>query len=278
MTEPRTPEPNGSPDPLGSTSSASTGLTGIPSVDPDASPPAAVPTMPPWSASTVSPTPVLPGGPDATEIARESFENLATTTRTWLAGLDPTGWRPTLIVAGILAALVLGTQLINAAIPVPGSRPLPGQSTGPSVPGAPVVVAGDVRFVLVSGWQITQRYADQLPGVGVQKGDVRMEIRATVAPSSGSANDLLQQFRAILARQLAAFQSTPPSPVSTNGMNGLGVQYQGTNRNGNVQEGVMYVFISPSGTGILAHAGGQRGSIEPLLEEIQAMVGSLEAS
>lgn len=288
MTEPRTPEPSPSAQPLGASPPSAT--SGVPGVDPTAAPPSPAPTM--QSSSGPAPgaaPPVLvapgsvpvgsvPAGPDAAEVARETLENLTATTRHWLAGLDPTGWRPTLIVAGIIAALVLGTQLINAAIPTPGARPVPGVPSvpGPTGPGATVAIGDNARFTLVSGWQITDRYTDQFPGVAIQKGDVFMEVRATATRTNAAASDLLAQFRGIIAAQLAGFQSTTPSPVSTSSLNGLRTNYQGTNKNGNVQEGVMFVFVSPSGTGILAHAGGQRGSIEPLLNEIQAMVDSLE--
>lgn len=39
----------------------------------------------------------------------------------------------------------------------------------------------------------------------------------------------------------------------------------------------MVVLVSPSGIGILAHAGGQRGSLEPVASQIESMIASLEA-
>jgi hypothetical protein len=258
-----------------------TGLTGVPGIDPVAAPPSPAPTAPAWSmapAGAGAPAAVVPPGPDAGDVARETIQTFTTTTRTLLSGLDPTGWRPTLIVAGVLIAIVLGTQLLNAIIPVPGARPGVNPGTGPRpVPGGQVQVTPNVRFTLAPGWQVTRQFTDELPGVAVQKGDVFMEVRATAGPASGDAATLLEQFRQILAGQLAGFGSTQPTPYGTGGLNGLRLQYQGTNQNGNVQEGLMVVVVSPSQTGILAHAGGQRGSLEPLSNEIGAMVGSLEA-
>jgi hypothetical protein len=220
----------------------------------------------------------VPPGPDAGDVARETIQTFTTTTRTLLSGLDPTGWRPTLIVAGVLIAIVLGHPAAERDHPGPGRAP--GRQPGhrpPARPGRPG--PGDAERALHAGARLAGDASvhRRAAGVAVQKGDVFMEVRATAGPASGDAATLLEQFRQILAGQLAGFGSTQPTPYGTGGLNGLRLQYQGTNQNGNVQEGLMVVVVSPSQTGILAHAGGQRGSLEPLSNEIGAMVGSLEA-
>lgn len=219
-------------------------------------------------------------GPDTGHAASEALGSLSTTTPTSLSGLDPTGWRATLIVAGILIALVLGTQLINWAIPTPARTGSVGGSVpGATRPGAPIQVTNGLSFLPVGGWQEAQRFSDDLPGVRLQKGNVIFEVRTTRERFAGSVTDLLDRVFGRVASDLSGSQHTEPRPVPLgNGLNGVRLSYQGTNTgNGRVQEGELTVFMSPSGVGILAHAAGQQGSIESLLDEIHTMIGTLEA-
>lgn len=238
----------------------------------------------PGPAATTGPTvgpagPAAPTGPTVGRAASETVAALSTTTRTFLSGLDPTGWRPTLTVAGILIALVLGTQLINGVIPASartrtGTPGVPGETR----PGSPIQVTDGLTFLPYTGWQEARRYTDDLPGVVLQKGNVIFEVRATRDAFGGSLTDFLNRVANQVASQLSGFQYTEPRPIPLgNGLNGVRLTYQGTNNsNGRVQEGEMTVFLTPSGVGILAHAAGQQGSIDPLLNEVHAMLGTLE--
>jgi len=240
------------------------------------SPPGA-PTAPPGA--TVLPPGV--GGPtageQASELARETFETVNIRTRAFVRTLDPRGIRPTLIVAGIITALVLGTQLLNGVIATPGPRfgPNPGVS-GPTAPGSPIDVNAHLRFRVAAGWQPQQQFTDDLPGVLLQKGNAYLEARATRGASGVQLSAFLAKLTTIISGQLSGYQATQPSPTSINGLGGLRIDYAGLNTNGVVQEGEITVVMTPDGTAFMAHAFGQQGSVSPLLGEVRDMMSTLE--
>ncbi len=68
--------------------------------------------------------------------------------RAVLGRLDPTGWRPTLIVGAVLLAVVFGTQFVNALVPNRATGP------GPSIPqGSAVEIGAGVYLRAQAGWQ-----------------------------------------------------------------------------------------------------------------------------
>jgi len=73
--------------------------------------PAAVPAFVPTSAATPPPAAAF-----------------ATRTGSWFSGLDPRGWRTTLVVAAIMIGTVIGANIVNAAVPLPAD---PSSAAGP---------------------------------------------------------------------------------------------------------------------------------------------------
>ena len=134
-----------------------------------------------------------PAVANAEQVARDTAAVVATQTRAWWGRLDPQGKRPTLIVAGALVALVLGTQVVNGLIPIPSQVP-----GGPSNVGArPVDIGLGARVYVLPGWQQLEA-GSALQGVRLQKGSVVVDFRVTqftgdhVALLNAYVNQILQ--------------------------------------------------------------------------------------
>jgi hypothetical protein len=133
-------------------------------------PPAASPappagTPPVWGSPTDAPP--AAGAPTST-----AQVGLATRSGSWFAGLDPRGWRTTIVAAVLMFGVVFGVNLVNAAVPLPADpgqldpgsgvpgmpTPGPGQPTtppvepGPVEPGAGVDVGSGVVAYPPAGW------------------------------------------------------------------------------------------------------------------------------
>ena len=131
-------------------------------------------------------------------MARETAAVVATQTRAWWGRLDPQGKRPTLIVAGVLAALVIGTQVVNGFIPIPNQVPgVPSNPGGPNVGARPVDIGLGARIYVLPGWQQLEA-GGALQGVRLQKGSVVVDFRVTqftgdhVALLTAYVNQILQ--------------------------------------------------------------------------------------
>ena len=156
-----------------------------------APPPPAAPSPPaPPPVGGFAPAPPPPAVATAEQVARDTAAQVAGRTRAWWGRLDPQGKRPTVIVAGVLAAIVLGTQVVNGIIPVPGqcpdrSRRLDPRRRSDDNPGA-ARRSGPARSTSAWGCASTcfpagssSRPSGALAGVRLQKGSVVVDVRVT---------------------------------------------------------------------------------------------------
>src|SRR5438874_1537176 len=101
---------------VGSAIRAASGMQPAPAIQP-------TPAMQP---AGVAAQPVPPAVAAAEAAARQAAQQISARGRAWWGQLDPAGRRPTLIVAGVLIAIVLGSQFLNALIPAPRGTIGPG--------------------------------------------------------------------------------------------------------------------------------------------------------
>jgi hypothetical protein len=222
------------------------------------------------------PAPPPPAVANAEQVAREAAAAVATQTRAWWGRLDPQGKKPTLIVAGVLAALVLGTQIVNGVIPIPNQAPGgPSNPGGPTVGARPVDVGLGARVYVLPGWQQLDA-GGALQGVRLQKGSVVLDVRVTqfggdhVALLTAYVNQILQPD----AQQLNVNGVTV---VPVNGKTAARATYLGLfNGVTGAVEGELTTLVSAGGVGVIVDAWGAQGSLAPALGEVHAMIDTIE--
>jgi hypothetical protein len=213
---------------------------------------------------------------NAEQVARETASAAATQARAWWGRLDPQGKKPTLIVAGVLVALVLGTQVVNGIIPVPSQSPGgPSNPGGPTVGARPVDVGLGVRVYVLPGWQQLDA-GGALQGVRLQKGSVVLDLRVTqftgdhVALLTAYVNQILQPD----AQQLNVNGVTV---VPVNGRTAARATYLGLfNGVTGAVEGELTTLVSAGGVGVIVDAWGAQGSLSTGIDEVHAMVNTIE--
>jgi len=137
------------------------------------------------------------------------FSGVAIRGRAVLGRLDPTGWRPTIMVASVLLAVVFGTQIINAALPA--ARPV---GPGPvAAPGTAIPVGNGVYIYPPQGW-VAQ--AAGSAAVRLTKGSVELYARTDLTGDPATMLDTyVRQVLETAASQLTVTTPAPPT-VTTN--------------------------------------------------------------
>src|SRR5207248_3756516 len=155
----------------GSAIRAASGMQPAPAIQP-------TPAMQP---AGVAAQPVPPAVAAAEAAARQAAQQISARGRAWWGQLDPAGRRPTLIVAGVLIAIVLGSQFLNALIPAPRGTIGPGGGgvgggggTQPPA-GKPVDIGSGIRVTPPPGW-VAVGDPLALQGVRFQKGGVTVDV------------------------------------------------------------------------------------------------------
>jgi hypothetical protein len=233
-----------------------------------------------------SPAPPPPAVAAAEQAAREAATQVAARTRAWWGRLDPTGKRPTLIVAGVLAAVVLGTQVLNGIIPVPNpspagpGTPIPGG--GPTTPGGgpiagarPIEVGMGVRVYAPPAWQQLDA-SGALTGIRLQNGSVVIDVRVT--QFGGNHVDLVSAYvNQILQPDSQNLNVGQVNVVAGNGRTAARATYLGlfNGVTGSV-EGELTAFVFPNGIGVIVDAWGAQGSLANAIAEIHAIIETIE--
>jgi hypothetical protein len=198
--------------------------------------------------------------------------------RAWWGQLDPTGKRPTLIVAAVLIVLVIGSQFLNALVPVSAGADngLPGDAQRQPANGSPVDIGNGVRVTPPAGW-VAVGAPVGLPGVRFQRGAITVEVG--IAAFSASPRDLVLAYvNSVFA---PAVQDVKVSAVSTgvagNGRPTARATYAASFKDfGTAVEGELSGQVSPNGIGIVVNAYGPQGQLAGSLDDVHAFVDTIE--
>jgi hypothetical protein len=212
----------------------------------------------------------------------------ATRTGSWFSGLDPRGWRTTLVVAAIMIGTVIGANIVNAAVPlpadpssaagpgpgVPGATPLPGDPAppdrGPVSPGTPVDVGSGVALYPPNGWTVT---ASEQGQVVLQKGGVTLV--ATAGAYDGTPAELAAAYSESFFAANGQFSAGEPQSAEIGGsIPAVAFAYAGV-AEGNLVDGVMAVGVA-EGTGVVLNAFAPAGQLEPAIADIDAIATTLQ--
>ncbi len=240
------------------------------------------PGVPAGTMAVAAPGQVPPAVAAAEAAARAAAAQMTLRGRAWLGQLDPTNRKPTLIVAGLLLALVLGSQFINALIPIPRSTGVPGgPPNGGPQPGLgnPVDIGNGVRLTPPAGWVPVGNPAG-LPGVKFQKGATTVEVG--IASFSASPKDLLVAY---VNQVLAPSAQDAKVSAATTGNAGNGrptarATYTGSFKDfGTAVEGELttqVVTIGQNGIGIVVNAYAPQGQLTGSLGDVHAFADTIE--
>jgi hypothetical protein len=210
-----------------------------------------------------------------------------TRTGSWSGGLDPRGWRTTIVVAVIMVGTVLGANLANAAVPLPSSvgvvdpgpgvpgDPTPGQpgappiDPGPGVPGTGLEVGSGVIVQPPDGWSVVGSESGQ---VVLQKGAAVILVLAT--PWTASPVDLVVAYRDSFFEGGQFSADEPQSLQIGNSIPAAGFPYTGVLEGSPVDGAIIAGTASGSGVlvNVIAAAGGLAGAsddVDQLLETVR---------
>ena len=260
--------------------------TGQPAPPPAASP-APVAPPPVAAAAATLPPPAAPvaAAPPAAPVAAV----IATRAGSWFAGLDPRGWRTTIVVAVLLVGTVLGANLVNAAIPLPSNpgpvdpgpgvpgdpNPNPGQPTappvdpGPSVPGAGLKVGSGVVVYPPDGWSVVGSESGQ---VVLQKGAAVILVLGT--PWTTSPLDLVVVYRDAFFKGGQFTANEPQSLQIGNGIPAAGFQYTGVLEGSQVDGAI--IAGAAGGSGVLVNVIASAGGLQGVSDDVDQILGTVQ--
>jgi hypothetical protein len=254
--------------------------TGEPASPPAEPPPAAPPPAVAASPVAVATPPAAPP-PVAAVIANRAGS--------WFAGLDPRGWRTTIVVASLLVGTVLGANLVNAVVPLPSNigavdpgpgvpgnpDPDPGQPTappidpGPGVPGAGLEVGSGVVVYPPDGWSVVGSESGQ---VVLQKGAAVIVVLAT--PWTTSPVDLVVAYRDSFFEGGQLTANEPQSLQIGNGIPAAGFQYTGV-LDGSQVDGAI-IAGAAGGSGVLVNVIASAGGLPGVSDDVDLLVGTVQ--
>lgn len=255
---------------------------GLSAADAPEAPDAAAPT----SASALTP-------PLGTALIELSPTAAAVTTRTgsWFAGLDPRGWRTTLVVAALMVGAVVGANLVNAAVPlpeepaipdvpaptIPGADPGPVEpgpveppaDAGPVTPGSPVEVGHGLVLYPPAGWTVV---AAETGSVALQKGGVILLALAT--PWEGDPASLADTYAQAFFAEGQFQSATPKTGTLGNGVPSVVIGWSGI-VDGSQYDGAIAAGVA-SGTGMVLNAIAPKGQFQGVADDLDAIGETLQ--
>jgi hypothetical protein len=259
-------------------------------------PPAAAPAPPAASPAPPAGTPPVWGSPtDAPPAAGAPTSTaqvgLATRSGSWFAGLDPRGWRTTIVAAVLMFGVVFGVNLVNAAVPLPADpgqldpgsgvpgmpTPGPGQPTtppvepGPVEPGAGVDVGSGVVAYPPAGWSVVGAE----PGQAIlQKGGAVLVIGALPWTDTPLALATAYRDAFFAAGELTA--NEPETGEIGNGIPAVGFGYTGI-LDGTPVDGAMFAGATGT-TGVVVNVFAASGTLRALGDDIDEILATIQVA
>jgi hypothetical protein len=208
------------------------------------------------------------------------------------------GWRTTILSAGLMIGVLFGVNIVNAAVPLPSGPgtvdPGPGVpvdpnpaprdpnqpsgkpqastgpvAPGPVAPGAGLKIGSGVVIYPPDGWTVLG--SDK--GVTVlQKGGVVM-ISAGIA-WTGTPLDLAGQYRDVWFKDQQLTANNPESGSVGSGVPGAALSYSGVFE-GTQVDGVI-VAGATGGAGVIFNIFGAQGSLNGVSDDINTVFGTVQ--
>ena len=204
--------------------------------------------------------------------------------RAWWGSLDPTNRKPTLWVAIALIALVIGSQFIDALVPIPRGGVGPGPGGGGGGGGQPgigntVDLGNGVHVTPPVGW-VPVGTPNGLPGAKFQKGAVIVEVG--IAAFTSTPKDLLVAY---VNQVLAPSAQDAKVSAATTGTAGNGkptarATYTGSFKDiGTAVEGELSTQVTVNGAngiGVVVNGYAPQGQLSGSLNDVHLFVDTLQ--
>jgi hypothetical protein len=229
--------------------------------------------------------------PPPAAIPPPAAAGVTTRAGSWFAGLDPRGWRTTVIAAVIMVGTVFGANFVNAAIPLPtdpgtvnpgpevpvGPGPDPGRPTaapvepGPVAPGAGIDVGYGVVVYPPDGWSV----------VGSESGQVVLQKAGAIVivlgvPWQQSPADLATAYRDAFFASGQFTANEPESGEIGSGIPAVALAYTGI-LEGTQVDGAIFAGAS-GGTGVAVNVFAAQGGLQGLGSDIDAILGTIQVA
>jgi hypothetical protein len=209
----------------------------------------------------------------------------------WFAGLDPRGWRTTLVAAALMIGVVAGVNIVNAAVPlptdfgpvdpgpvVPGGPTLePGEPTpmpvdpGPVQPGTGLEVGAGIVVYPPDGWTVVGSESGQ---VAIQKAGAVMVIIGI--PWTASPADLATAYRDEFFTTGQFTAAEPESGEVGNGIPAVALSYTGV-LEGTQVDGAIFAGAT-GGSGVVANVFAAKGGLQGLGGDVDALLSSIQVT
>ncbi len=234
----------------------------------------------------------VPGAPVPAWAAPAAPPAVATRTGSWFAGLDPRGWRTTVVAAVLMVATVFTANLVNAAVPlpaepvapvepgpaIPGSEPAPGDpvpaepapvEAGPVEPGDALEVGYGLVLYPPAGWSVVGAEPGQ---VALQKGGV--VLLALAIPFDGDPAALADEYTAAFFADGQFTAATPQAGMLGNAIPSVVVGWSGF-VDGSQYDGAVAAGVA-SGTGMVLNVIAPKGQFGAVASDLDVIGETLQ--
>jgi hypothetical protein len=195
--------------------------------------------------------------------------SLSAPARSLLAGLDPRGWRVTILAAIIMIGVVGGANVVNGAVATPAGGGT-AAGGGPLAPGGKLSVADGVALTVPAGWSVVTTAAGH-----VELGRGTAHVSVDAGPYAGTVADLDALFR---SKMFSAGDKASDSQSITfgNGIPGMGALYAASVSGG--QADGVYVVGASQGIGLVFNLFTLQGDLTAYQGDADALLGSISVT
>jgi hypothetical protein len=184
-------------------------------------------------------------------------------------GFDRSRWRPTGIVAVVLAMVVLGGLALDGIIPAPSAGT---QNIG-----------GTVSITASPGWVLVSAAGDTSQGISLQKGDATLTAQLLSRNYSGDSTSVMAQVRAQLESQVAqiSFGDDHETRIGSNDttyvlfeaiVSGSG---SNSNQTGPVDGELICMIVSDNA--VVVEVAAPQGDLQYVTDDVSTMVKTVRA-
>jgi hypothetical protein len=217
-----------------------------------------------------APPPQITGQAPAAQAAVPQTWQPPATAATRRFGFDLARWRPTGIVAGIIAVVVLGGVGLNGVIPAPSAGT---QSIG-----------GTVTITASPGWVLVSASGDTSQGLALQKGDATLTAQVLSQHYSGDSNSVMAQVRAQLQTQVAqiSYGDEHATRIGSNDTTYVLFEAIASGSDGNSNQmgpvdGELICMIV-SGNAVVLEVAAPQGDLQFVTDDVSTMVKTVRAA
>lgn len=186
-----------------------------------------------------------------------------------LQRLNSARWRPTALVAAVIAVVVVGGLAANTVLPAPS---------------AGTQDIGGVTITAAPGWVLTSAPGDNSAGIVLQKGDATLTAQVLSRSYSGSSSSVMAQVRQQLSSQVAQISYGDEHESIIAGNDSASVLFEailsgseGSSSHMGTVDGELVCMIV-SGNAVVVEVAAPQGDLQYVTDDISAMVKTVRAA